>query len=114
MLIIGRDQWANFHTWKHWRDFTDYCSVAVCRRGGENAEAVAEVLRWAEHKAVAPELIRNYACGKITRFSMVPHLANSSAIRATFARFPRTEALKRLQHWLPAPVAVTIAQKKIY
>ena len=113
VLIIGCDQWANFHTWKHWRDFTDYCSVAVCRRGGENAEAVAEVLRWAEHKEVAPELIRNYACGKITRFSMVPHLANSSAIRATFARFPRTEALKRLQHWLPAPVAVTIAQKKI-
>ena len=37
VLIIGCDQWANFHTWKHWRDFTDYCSVAVCRRGGEYA-----------------------------------------------------------------------------
>ena len=32
VLLIGADQWENFHTWRCWQELFEFVSVAVCTR----------------------------------------------------------------------------------
>ena len=43
-LIIGQDQYANFHTWRGWRELLQAVTLAVAGRPGASAEVNAEVL----------------------------------------------------------------------
>lgn len=114
ILLIGRDQWVNFHTWKDWERLTDYVSIAVCSRGA-TAGAPAEAVRdWADKRLTAPETVNETPHGKITFFSMPEHAASSTKIRSLFASAGQREALRRLASWLPAPTAALIARRNIY
>lgn len=43
-LIIGQDQYANFHTWRGWQALLQAVTLAVAGRPGASAEVDAEVL----------------------------------------------------------------------
>lgn len=114
VLILGADQWENFHTWKNWGAFADYISIALCNRENRVPHAVDEVEALWQGREVAPRDINRSGCGKLTRFTIPAHEASSTKIRELFARLPKNEALKRLESWLPARVARTIARDNIY
>ncbi len=114
VLIMGADQWKNFHTWKSWRQFSDYVSIALCNRENDEPTANDEVTQHWLDKEVAPDLIREFASGKITRFHIPAHTASSTKIREIFATLPRNEAFEKLENWLPVSVARTIASAKLY
>lgn len=114
VLLIGQDQWANFHTWKDWERITDYASIAVCSRGGASALPAQAVTDWAQPRWIPPQEINRFSSGRLTRFSMPEHSASSTKIRTLFATAGRKEALKQLSSWLPAPTAALIARRNIY
>lgn len=114
VLILGADQWSNLHTWKDWQDFPSYCHVAVCNRGSTPPSAEAAVCRRMLSLAVQARHLTDTASGRCCFFSIPAHAASSTKIRETFASYPRYEALKRLEQWLPTRVAHTIARFNLY
>lgn len=114
ILLIGQDQWVNFHTWKDWTRLTDYVSIAVCSRGTAKGAPTEAVKVWAEERLTAPEIVNEVPHGKITFFSMPEHAASSTKIRSLFASVGQREALRQLSAWLPPPTAALIARRNIY
>ncbi len=114
VLIIGADQWENFHTWKCWQDFLDFTHIALCNRSTRQPRANEEVEAWAAHRKVARHLLTQTPCGAIAEFSIPPHEANSSKIRLVFSSKNRYEALRELEPWLPPSVAALISRHNIY
>ena len=114
VLLIGQDQWVNFHTWKDWERITDYASIAICSRGAALASPVQAVADWAQSRWTAASEINRFSSGRLTRFSMPEHSASSTKIRTLFASAGRREALKQLSSWLPAATAALIARRNIY
>ena len=114
VLLIGQDQWVNFHTWKDWERITDYASIAICSRGAAHASPVQAVASWAQSHWIPPSEINRFSSGRLTRFSMPEHSASSTKIRTLFATAGRWEALKQLSSWLPAATAALIARRNIY
>jgi len=114
VLIIGADQWENFHTWKCWRDFLDFANLALCNRNGAPPKASAEVEAWAAPRRVPALRLTETPCGSIAEFSIPPHEANSSRIRRVFSSKNKYEALRELEAWLPVSVAALISRHNIY
>ncbi len=114
VLLIGQDQWVNFHTWKDWERLTDYASIAICSRSAASAVPSDVVTRWAQDRWTAPREINLFPAGRLTRFSMPEHSASSTKIRTLFSQAGRQEALKRLSAWLPAATAALIARRNLY
>ncbi len=114
VLLIGADQWENFHTWRSWREIFDYVNIAVCTRAGKMKEACDEVADFAALRTVEPLDLTKSPAGGFTRFDIPAHEASSSAIRSFFVQCSRKEAFKRLQTWLPTPVARLIALYNAY
>ncbi len=114
ILLIGQDQWVNFHTWKDWARLTDYVSIAVCSRGAAAGSPSVDVRDWAESRLTSPETVNEVPHGKITFFSMPEHAASSTKIRSLFASVGQREALRQLSAWLPPPTAALIARRNIY
>lgn len=114
VLLIGADQWENFHTWRHWRELFDYVHVAVCTRGGLMKAAVPEVEHFAAPRRVEPVRLTVTPSGSLTVFDIAAHPAISTKIRERFATLDRTEAFKSLETWLPTAVARLIAEKNAY
>ncbi len=130
-FIIGSDQWANFHTWKAWQKTTDYVNIAVCLRGRAPADigadspadvlgrhlldmAFVEVAQWAESKLREAEKLMDSPCGGISFFNMTAHLASAASIRKTLDRYCFADAMRRLDGWLPLPVALYISEHALY
>lgn len=114
ILIMGADQWKNFHTWKSWEEFSDLASIALCNRENDEPEANEAVTdHWADRE-VAPDEIREFSCGKLTRFHIPAHEASSTKIRTLFSTLPRHEAFKQLEKWLPVGVARVIYNARLY
>lgn len=114
VLIIGADQWENFHTWKSWRDFLDFTHLALTNRSGTPPRASAEVEAWAAPRRVPALQLTQTPCGSVAEFSIPPHEANSSRIRRVFSSKNRYEALRELESWLPVSVAALISRHNIY
>ena len=114
VLIMGADQWKNFHTWKSWKLFSELVNIALCNRENDEPTANDEVTRHWENSEVSPDLIREFSSGKITRFHIPAHTASSTKIREIFATHPREKAFEMLENWLPVSVARIIASAKLY
>lgn len=114
VLILGADQWENFHTWKDWPEFLGLANIALCNR--ENAEPIAnpEVTKWAAPRFVPQKELSQVPCGAISTFKTPAHAASSTKIREIFATRPRYEAFKELESWLPLPVSSLIAELNLY
>lgn len=113
VLLIGADQWENFHTWRCWRELFDCVNVAVCTRQNEMKTAAPEVEDFAASRRTAPGLLTASACGKLAVFDIPAHPASSTRIRTLFAE-NRPAAFKSLESWLPTGVARLIAEKNAY
>ena len=115
VLIMGADQWSNFHTWKDWKLYPELVSIALCNR--ENHEPVscdpAVDALWAPLEVPAREITER-PCGALCRFGVPAHRASSTKIREVFAQMPREEAFFTLENWLPVRVARCIAQRGLY
>ena len=114
VLLLGTDQWRNFHTWRDWPLFFSLVSIAVCNRGRQPFTATPEVTQWAQPHAVPPLELHHAPCGLFTRFAMPEHDASSTRIREVFAQQGQERALKTLERWLPAAVSRRIALRHIY
>ena len=114
VLILGADQWENFHTWRDWEVFTQYCSIALCNRNGRTPQASPVVSAWAEPHLCPAQNVTRSACGQICQFEIPAHEASSTRIREIFSRCGRYEALRQLEGWLPAKVARYIAMHGVY
>ncbi len=114
VLIIGGDQWKNFHTWRAWRDITGYVHLAVCSRSGAPLSAPGVVTDWARPKETAPEALLSAASGRIAFFSMPPHRAESREIRRRLLAEPFDRALGQLPGWLSLSVANYIRSSGLY
>ncbi len=115
VLIIGADQWRNLHTWRDWRAFPEYAHIALCNRAGSDPGAAApEVLAAFENRRCSPGALSGSPCGGLAQFSIPEHAASSTKIRELFAALPPTEALHRLETWLPVRVARRIARRGLY
>lgn len=114
VLIMGADQWKNFHTWKDWELYPEYVNIALCNREKKQPKADAAVSAMWLPREVAPSELNQYAAGKIARFSIPSHCASSTKIREIFTQMPKDEAFFALENWLPVRVAKTIARDNIY
>ncbi len=114
VLIVGADQWENFHTWKSWHRLLEFAHIALCNRSTRKPIARADVEAWAAPRKVAPHRLTDSPCGQIAEFSIPPHEANSSRIRRVFSTKNRYEALRELEPWLPVRVAALISRHNIY
>lgn len=115
VLVMGADQWANFHTWKDWQEFGRFANIALCNRERNEPEACDAAVKahW-DGLEVPANSITEHACGKICRFGIPMHRASSTKIREVFAQMPRDEAFFTLENWLPVGVARCIAQRRLY
>lgn len=114
VLLIGADQWENFHTWRCWRELFEYVHVAVCSREQQLGAPVDEVRDFAAGRFCEPSALTQTPHGRCTTFDMPAHAASSTKIRSLFAALPRAQAFKALEGWLPTEVARLIAQHNAY
>ena len=117
VLIMGADQWKNFHTWKDWEAFSSLVSIALCNREKHEPDVCDEAVRrtWlAGDREVEPHRIGEKSHGLITRFAVPEHKASSTKIREIFVQMPRDEAFLMLENWLPVRVAKLIARLHLY
>lgn len=114
VLIMGADQWKNFHTWKNWKLFSGLVNIALCNRENDEPTADDEVVNHWKDREVSCDLIREFSSGKITRFHIPAHTASSTKIREIFATQPREKAFEMLEKWLPIGVARVITSAKLY
>ena len=114
VLILGADQWRNFHTWRSWEQFFELCHIALCNRADDVPCADAEVEALARGRLIEPGAVTQSPCGRLCLFHIPAHEASSTKIRELLSSLPRTEALTRLERWLPVRVARRIAQKNLY
>lgn len=114
VLLIGADQWENFHTWRDWRELFDFVHIAVCTRDGQLKVPAAEVSAYAEPRRVEPLELTQTANGCLTTYDIAAHPASSTKIRAQFASGDRAHAFKTLETWLPTAVARLIAHQNAY
>lgn len=76
VLLIGADQYAEFHTWRHTEEIRRLCRVAVLERGGEGIEESADSRD--EHVAVtridiSSSAVRaRVAAGRSIRYLVAP------------------------------------------
>jgi nicotinate-nucleotide adenylyltransferase len=90
-LVIGQDQYAGLHTWKHWRELLGRVTLAVANRPGSMPPVDAQVLHFPHHAVP---------------LSMMD--ISSTDIRQ------RVAAGLPIAHLVPAPVAGYIAQHRLY
>lgn len=114
VLLIGADQWENFHTWRNWQQLFDYVNVAVCTRENQMREPSEEVAQFVAGKIVPASELTQFANGRVSTFGIAPHAASSTKIRSLFATHARADAFKRLETWLPTDVARLIALHNAY
>ena len=96
-LIIGADQYANFHTWHGWRELLDRVTLAVAARAG--VEPVAdEILRGTPHR--------------FRRLDMPACHASATEIRQRLAQGVAASTLSPTL--LSAPVARYIERQRLY
>lgn len=114
VLILGADQWKNFHTWKDWDCFLDYCNIVVSNRDDQKPSACEAVTAWAQPHVVPARELSTHSRGRVAFIGIPAHAASSTKIRQLFAELPRYDALKRLEQWLPARVAYGIARYHLY
>lgn len=114
VLILGGDQWNNFHTWREWQSLTDYAHLAICRRGGEALHAQKAVQVWAEPYMRSAHNLVESSAGGIAFFDMPPHLASATAIRYALQKTPFASAMRELEGWLHPAVANYIFENGLY
>lgn len=114
VLIIGGDQWRNLHTWKRWRELTDFASIAICRRAGAPLAAEPEVEAWAAEKITPAGELQQHPCGRIGTFGMAPHAASATEVRRAVRALPFPDAMRHLDGWLALPVADYIRRHGLY
>ncbi len=114
VLLIGADQWENFHTWRCWRELFEYVHVAVCSREQQSGTPIDEVRDFAAGRFCESAALTQTPHGRYTTFDMPAHAASSTKIRSLFATLPREQAFKALDAWLPTEVARLIAQHNAY
>lgn len=114
ILLLGTDQWVNFHTWKDWPLFLSLTSIAVCNRGRISYQAAPDVEQWVQPHEVSAMELTDYAYGVFTRIHMPQHDASSSRIRMIFAEKGQERALQSLERWLPARVSRFIGLHHLY
>lgn len=114
VLLIGGDQWRNLHTWRRWRELTDFASIGVCRRGDAPLEAAPEVVDWSRERLRPAETLNEVASGGIAFFGMQPHEASATAVRRAVGAQPFAVAMRRLDGWLPLAVAGYIRARGLY
>ncbi len=91
VLLLGQDQYANFHTWKGWRELLSLVNLAVAHRPGVEVQAN-------EHLNGVP----------FSPITMPPMDVSSTQIRALVAQGQRTDDL------VPEKVASYIARHGLY
>ena len=114
VLILGADQWKNFHTWRSWSEFLDFANIALCNRASEMPRAAPEVEAFVKGRFKDASEITNAPAGSLCMFSIPAHQASSTKIRELFARLPQQEAFRQLENWLPVKVAQRIAAQGLY
>ena len=100
LLLIGGDQWANFHTWKDWQSICGLAHIAVAQRAGQVLQCDASVA------AYFAANIANH--GSMTPFPMPQSDISASQIRVALSQGQDCAAL------LPASVAEYCIKNKIY
>lgn len=114
VLLIGADQWKNFHTWRDWPCLFDFVNIAVCTRDGQLSEPAAEVARFAAGRYCEALELTQTSHGHWTTYDIAAHPASSTKIRSLFAAGDRNRAFKMLETWLPTAVARLIAHQNAY
>ena len=100
VLLIGGDQWVNFHTWKDWQSICGLAHIAVAQRAGQVLQCDASVA------AYFAANIANH--GSMTPFPMPQSDISASQIRVALSQGQDCAAL------LPASVAEYCIKNKIY
>lgn len=114
VLLIGADQWKNFHTWRDWPRLFDFVNIAVCTRDGQLSEPAAEVAHFAAGRYCEALELTQASHGHWTTYDIAAHPASSTKIRSLFAAGDRNRAFKMLETWLPTAVARLIAHQNAY
>ncbi len=114
VLLIGQDQWMNFHTWKAWRRIAELAHIAVFTRDNFTGSPVAEVRDWAAPKTVPAAALTQTAAGSIAFFPVAPHAASSTEIRRLLSLPHSEKTAEKLEKWLPYGTAQYINRHGLY
>lgn len=114
VLIIGDDQWENFHTWRDWDEIPEYAHIAHVSRAGTEARPDDCVVRAFAGRACDPAELTHTASGSICRFSMPSSDAKSEVIRRLVREESFAEAMRRTEGWLTPDTAEYILRNGLY
>lgn len=114
VLIIGDDQWANFHTWKDWEEIPALAHIAHVARNDAAGEADGAVLEAFRGRETAPEKLTETPAGGVCRFEMPPTDARSEVIRKLVRELPFAEAMRRIEGWISPDTAEHILRHGLY
>jgi nicotinate-nucleotide adenylyltransferase len=109
-LILGRDAFNKFDSWKEWDKLLEYAHIIVANRPGEAIETVSSKLnKWIEqHQTNKPETLKENLSGAIY-FINIPMLdISSSMIRQFYANNKPVDDL------LPPPTQTYIKDNHLY
>lgn len=114
VLIIGDDQWANFHTWREWEAILDLVHVAHVARDDASRDPAPAVLSAFAGRECASDELTLTAFGRVCRFSMPASAAKSALVRRWVRDLSFAEAMRRADGWISSEVAEYILRHGLY
>lgn len=114
VLIIGDDQWLNFHTWRDWAEIPTLAHVAHVARDGAEGEPDPAVAAFFADRETAPDRLTETPAGGICRFEMPATDARSAVIRRLVRGKPFAEAMRLTEGWISSDTAEYILRHGLY
>lgn len=106
--LMGSDNLAQFHRWRHWRDIARTIPIAVIVRPGYDNDAIASpAMAWLRRHRVSAARFKKAAVGSLPALVILrfdPDYRSATAIRAAdpvwFARFTNGSLRDQVTHRL--------------
>ena len=117
-LILGADQFLNFHTWHEWRAILDLVNLAVAGRPGyalNQTHWPPETFGTCAPRLVIPSrMAPAKAFGELHLIDMAPLEVSATALRTWLAQGAHSAAAGRAAPLLPAAVFDYIERHQLY
>jgi nicotinate-nucleotide adenylyltransferase len=114
VLIMGSDQFARLHTWRHWEQIVDAAHIAVAQRAATALEPNSNVEASERAQRGDPASIATHAAGRIVEFAMTPVDVSATEVRHLLSEPQSAERAQRLSAMVPAAVLDYIDSHHLY
>ncbi len=114
VLIMGSDQFAQFDTWRGWKEIVEAAHIAVAQRAGVSLRPGQALQAVKDARRGNAASIAARPAGNIVEFAMSPAPVSATEVRRLLGERQLAEKTQRLSAMVPAAVLDYIDLHQLY